>query len=147
MSKMTSFFVLINKGILTAPWPENATRWVQRVLCAARSSGGICNPSDEPVAPRAHHLGHCSCAHTETGQLIIPGTLRQIPRVWAGRFGKLGMLPHWCSRCQAWGWSRQGLKCPCHEDKGWDGEALPALQAWRKCSLLVPPAQLFPLGK
>lgn len=35
--KMTSFFVLINKGILTAPWPENATRWVQRVLCAVRS--------------------------------------------------------------------------------------------------------------
>lgn len=38
--KMTSFFVLINKGILTAPWPENATRWLQRVLCAVRSSGG-----------------------------------------------------------------------------------------------------------
>lgn len=35
--KMTSFFVLINKGILTAPWPENATRSVQRVLCAGRS--------------------------------------------------------------------------------------------------------------
>lgn len=54
--------------------------------------GRICNPSDEPVAPRAHHLGHCSCAHTETGQLIIPETLRRIPWVWAGRFGKLRML-------------------------------------------------------
>lgn len=28
--KMTSFFMLINKGILTAPWTENATLWVLR---------------------------------------------------------------------------------------------------------------------
>lgn len=28
--KMTSFFMLINKGILTVPWTENATLWVLR---------------------------------------------------------------------------------------------------------------------
>lgn len=28
--KMTSFLMLINKGILTAPWTENATLWVLR---------------------------------------------------------------------------------------------------------------------
>lgn len=95
---------------------------------AARSSGGTSNPSDEPVAPRAHKLAHCSCVHTEKVQLIIPETLRLIPQVGGASVGRT----FWDARDAAtlmqqvpglgmelWGW-RQGLKCPCHEGKGWE---------------------------
>lgn len=49
---------------------------------------------------------------------------------------------------ELWG-GRQGLKCPCHEDKGWDGEALPALQARSVGATEPSRASLpaFPTGK
>lgn len=49
---------------------------------------------------------------------------------------------------ELWG-CRQGLKCPRHEGKGWDGEALPALQARSMGATreTQPPRPAFPTGK
>lgn len=46
---------------------------------------------------------------------------------------------------ELWG-CRQGLKCPCHGGKGWDGEGLPEPQAWSvgATEKMLPPRASHP---